>query len=120
STVRIEHEAGGPGSELVELPRSLLARLQVVEHLREPLFGRLGWARMNAALALSGCAILLRKDAVVDAGGFRTDMLEEQMELVARMHRLARAHGEAYEIAVIPDPICWTPAAQALGELRAQ
>jgi len=92
STVRIEHEAGGPDTELVELPQSLLARLQVVEHLREPLFGRLGWARMNAALALPGCAILLRKDSVVDAGGFRSDMLEEQMELVARMHRLARAH----------------------------
>lgn len=120
STVRIEHESGGPGSELVELPQSLLARLQVVEHLREPLFGRLGWARMNAALAVSGCAILLRKDAVVDAGGFRGDMLEEQMELVARMHRLARAHGEPYEIAVIPEPVCWTPAAGSLGELRAQ
>lgn len=120
STVRIEHEAGGPGSELVELPQGLLARLQVVEHLREPLFGRLGWARMNAALAVSGCAVLLRKDAVVDAGGFRSDMLEEQMELVARMHRLARAQGEPYEIAVIPDPVCWTPAAGTLAELRAQ
>src|SRR5262245_56242109 len=75
---------------------------------------------MNAALAVSGCAILLRKDAVVDAGGFRSDMLEEQMELVARMHRLARAQGEPYEIAVIPDPVCWTPAATSLGDLRTE
>jgi cellulose synthase/poly-beta-1,6-N-acetylglucosamine synthase-like glycosyltransferase len=119
STVRIEHEAGGPDTELVELPASLLARLQVIEALREPLFGRLGWARLNAALIVSGCAVLLRKDAVVDAGGFRTDMLEEQMELVARMHRLARQKGERYEVDVVPDPVCWMPAARSLSELRA-
>lgn len=120
STVRIEHEAGGPGSELVELPDSLLARLQVVEALREPLFARLGWARLDAALIVSDCALLLRKDWVVDAGGFRTDMLEEQMELVARMHRIARGKGERYRIYVVPDPICWRPAAATLSELRAQ
>lgn len=120
STVRIEHEAGGPDTELVELPMSLLARLQVVEALREPLFARLGWARLNAALVVSDCALLLRKDAVVDAGGFRSDMLEEQMELVARLHRLAREKGERYAIDVVPDPVCWKPAAPSLGQLRAQ
>ena len=120
STVRIEHESGGPDSELVELPSSLLARLQVVEALREPLFARLGWGRLNAALIVSDCALLLRKDCVVDAGGFRTDMLEEQMELVARIHRIARDKGERYLIDVVPDPVCWKPAAASLSELRAQ
>jgi cellulose synthase/poly-beta-1,6-N-acetylglucosamine synthase-like glycosyltransferase len=110
--------AGGPGPRC-RAAGSLLARLQVVEHLREPLFGRLGWARMNAALAVSNCAILCRKDAVVDAAGFRTDMLEEQMELVARMHRHARANGERYTIDVIPTRLL-DPRGQSLGELRAQ
>ena len=121
STVRIAHEAAGATDDApVELPMSLLARLQVVEHLREPLFGRIGWARLNAALAVSGSAILFRKDAVVETAGFRTDMLAEDMELVTRLHRLWRARGERYAVAVVPDPICWTPAAASAASLREQ
>jgi cellulose synthase/poly-beta-1,6-N-acetylglucosamine synthase-like glycosyltransferase len=120
STVRIEHDAGG-GLETtpVELPVNLLARVQVVEHLREPLFGRLGWARLNSAIVVSGSAILFRKDAVIEAAGYRTDMLAEEMELVTRIHRLWRAKGERYAVAVVPDPICWTRAAPDLAALRA-
>jgi cellulose synthase/poly-beta-1,6-N-acetylglucosamine synthase-like glycosyltransferase len=102
-----------------ELPRSLFSRLQIVEHLREPLFVRLGWARLNAALAVSGSAILFRKDAVVESMGFRGDMLVEEMELVTRMHKLWRAKGERYVVAVVSDPICWARPAATLGELRA-
>ena len=47
-------------------------------------------------------------------------MLDEEMELVARMHRLTHAKGERYAIAVVPDPVCWTPAAGSLAALRAQ
>ena len=103
-----------------ELPGSLLARMQMVEHLREPLFGRLGWARLNAALSISGAAILFRKDAVVDAGGFRADVIAEEMELVTRLHRVQRGHGERYRIQVVPEPICRSPAAASLGALRQQ
>ena len=121
STVRIAHDGASAGaSGQVELPESFLARLQVVEHLREPLFGRLGWARMNAALVVSGTAILFRKDVVVDAGGYRNDVIAEDMELVVRLHRLQRERGERYAIHVVPDPICWTPAARSLGALREQ
>lgn len=116
-TVRVAHDGAVAGGR-VELPESLLARLQVVESLREPLFGRLGWARMNAALVVSGTAMLLRKDAVVDAGGYRADVIAPDMELTARLHRLQRERGERYAIAIVPDPICWTPAAPTLGALR--
>ena len=121
STVRIDPD-GSASLEAApsDLPPSLFSRLQIVEHLREPLFGRIGWARLNAALAVSGSAILFRKDAVVEAMGFRGDMLVEEMELVARLHRLWQAKGEPYAVHVVPDPICWTPPATTLGELRAQ
>jgi cellulose synthase/poly-beta-1,6-N-acetylglucosamine synthase-like glycosyltransferase len=120
-TVRIDPGGGGTeGSGPGELPGSLFSRLQIVEHLREPLFGRLGWARLNAALAVSGSAILFRKDAVVEAGGFRGDMLVEEMELVARLHKHWRAKGERYVVDVVPDPICWAPPAPTLGALREQ
>jgi cellulose synthase/poly-beta-1,6-N-acetylglucosamine synthase-like glycosyltransferase len=121
STTRVtpvEELGGGAGEP--ELPATLFARLQVVEHLREPLFGRLGWARLNGALAVSGAAILFRKDAVVDAGGFRTQVIAEDMELVARLHRVQRERAERYRISVVPEPICRVAAATSLGALREQ
>jgi cellulose synthase/poly-beta-1,6-N-acetylglucosamine synthase-like glycosyltransferase len=120
-TVRIDPDGSGTeGSGPGELPASLFSRLQIVEHLREPLFARLGWARLNAALAVSGTAILFRKDAVVEAGGFRGDMLVEEMELVTRLHKHWRAKGERYVIDVVPDPICWTAPAPTLAAVRGQ
>ena len=75
STVRIDPDGTAEAeSGAAERPSSLFSRLQIVEHLREPLFGRLGWARLNAALAVSGSAILFRKDAVIEAMGFRGDV----------------------------------------------
>ena len=120
-TVRIDPDGSGAlETGPAELPPRLFSRLQIVEHLREPLFGRLGWARLNAALAVSGSAILFRKDAVIEAMGFRGDMLVEEMELVARLHKLSRAKGERYVVAVAPDPICWARPADTLGELRSE
>ena len=121
STVRIDADGtGGMEAGPADLPASLFGRLQIVEHLREPLFSRLGWARRNAALAVSGSAILFRKDAVVEAMGFRGDVLVEEMELVMRLHRLWREKGERYAVAVVPDPVCWTRAAATLAQLRGE
>ena len=118
-TARVASE-GGTEAEPADLPATLFARLQVVEHLRERVFGRLGWARMNAALAVSNSAIVFRKDAVVDAAGFGTEAITEEMELVARLHRVQRERGERYRIHVVPEPICSVPAAPSLGALRHQ
>lgn len=118
-TTRVTSAAGSEAAP-ADLPASLFARLQVVEHLREPLFGRLGWARMNAALAISNAAIVFRKDAVVDAAGFGSEAIAEEMELVARLHRVQRERGERYRIHVVPEPICTVPAATTLGALREQ
>ena len=117
-TARVVSE---PATEAgADLPERFFSRLQLVEHLREPLFGRLGWAKLNAALAVSSSAIVFRKDAVVDAGGFSGEAIAEEMELVARLHRVQRERGERYRIHVVPEPICRVPAAPSLGALREQ
>lgn len=115
-TTRISE--GGDFEAAPALPERLLDRMQVVEHLREPLFGRLGWARLNASLTVSGAAILFRKDAVVDTAGYRSDVIAEEMELVTRLHLAPRPGGERYRIHVIPEPICRQSPAANLGALR--
>jgi cellulose synthase/poly-beta-1,6-N-acetylglucosamine synthase-like glycosyltransferase len=97
-----------------------LALLQIVEYLRAFLFGRLGWATVNAVLIISGAFGVFRKDAIVEAGGYRADTIGEDMELVVRLHRVLRARREAYSIHFVPDPICWTEAPESLAVLKSQ
>ncbi len=106
--------------EHVALPRNFLALLQIVEYLRAFLFGRLGWATLNAVLIISGAFGVFRKDAVVAAGGYRSKSLGEDMELVVRLHRVMRERNEPYAIHFIPDPICWTEAPESLAILKSQ
>jgi cellulose synthase/poly-beta-1,6-N-acetylglucosamine synthase-like glycosyltransferase len=106
--------------EKIGLPGSLLARIQIVEYLRAFLFGRMGWSPINAMLIISGAFGLFKKDAVVDAGGYRTDTIGEDMELVVRLHRRCRLADKPYKIVFVPDPICWTEAPESMKVLRTQ
>jgi cellulose synthase/poly-beta-1,6-N-acetylglucosamine synthase-like glycosyltransferase len=106
--------------ETVGMPRSWLARIQVVEYLRAFLFGRMGWSPMNAMLIVSGAFGLFRRSVVVEAGGYRTDTVGEDMELVTRLHRLHRLSGKRYRIVFVPDPICWTEVPESLAVLCRQ
>lgn len=106
--------------EAIGMPRSWLARIQVVEYFRAFLFGRMGWSPLNAMLVISGAFGVFRRQAVIEAGGYRTDTVGEDMELVVRLHRLHRAARKPYRIVFVPDPICWTEAPESLRVLRAQ
>jgi cellulose synthase/poly-beta-1,6-N-acetylglucosamine synthase-like glycosyltransferase len=116
-TVRIVNGCQVSDGYLVKvgLPGNPLALFQIVEYLRAFLFGRIGWASMNALILISGAFGLFRKSTVVEVGGYRTDTMGEDMELVIRLHRHLRKKGVPYNIAYVPEPICWT---EAPGDLR--
>jgi cellulose synthase/poly-beta-1,6-N-acetylglucosamine synthase-like glycosyltransferase len=93
---------------------------QVVEYLRAFLSARTGWSAVNGLLIISGAFGIFRKDAVVAAGGYRTDTVGEDMELVVRLHRTMRELGREYRIVYAPDPVCWTEAPESTRILRRQ
>lgn len=104
----------------VRLPKSLLARMQVLEYLRAFLAGRMGWDALNATLVISGAFGVFRRSVAVDVGGFRTDLVGEDVELVVRMHRHCRDLGTPYRIGFIPDPVAWTQAPETFVGLGRQ
>lgn len=104
----------------VRLPPSRLATLQVVEYFRAFLVGRVGWSRMNALLIISGAFGLFKRSVVVDAGGYRTRTVGEDVELVVRLHRVMREKKRDYRIVFVPDPVCWTEAPESLEMLGRQ
>ncbi len=104
----------------VALPRSLLARLQVMEYLRAFLAGRVGWNALGSTLIISGAFGLFRRSTVVEAGGYARDTVGEDMELVVRLHRHCRERHQSYRIDFLPDPVAWTECPETLRVLGRQ
>lgn len=104
----------------VGLPDRWLPSFQLVEYLRAFLFGRMGWSPMNALLIISGAFGVFYKERVVAIGGYRTDTVGEDMDLVLRLHRNLRQDKRDYRIVFVPDPVCWTEAPPDIASLRSQ
>ncbi len=110
----------GGDLKLVDLPRNIWALFQVMEYLRAFLFGRLGWSSVNAMLIISGAFGLFRKQTVIEVGGYRTQTIGEDMELIVRIHHHMRDKNQPYRIEFVPDPVCWTEVPEDRQTLRNQ
>lgn len=104
----------------VRLPNKLLARFQVLEYLRAFLSGRMGWSVLGGTLIISGAFGLFRRGAAIEAGGYLTNTVGEDMELIVRLHRYARDKKMDYDITFIPDPVAWTECPETLKILGSQ
>lgn len=104
----------------IELPRKCLPVFQIVEYIRGFLFGRLGWETLKGSFILSGAFTLLKKDAVIEVGGFFSNTVTEDLEMIARLHHHYRLKKEPYYIGFIPDPVCWTEVPEKISILGKQ
>jgi len=104
----------------IDLPRSWLERCQVVEYIRSFMFGRPGWNFLNATFIASGALCLLHRESVIAAGGYHTDTVTEDIDVIASLHRTQRAEGRPYRMVFSTDPICWTEAPKDLRMLARQ
>ncbi len=102
------------------LSSSWLVKFQVVEYLRAFLGGRIAFSSLGSLLIISGAFGLFSKKAVLAAGGYRTDTVGEDMELVVRLHRWAHEKNLEYRIVFLPHPVCWTEVPESLRVLKRQ
>jgi cellulose synthase/poly-beta-1,6-N-acetylglucosamine synthase-like glycosyltransferase len=104
----------------VRLPRGRLATLQVIEYFRAFLVGRTAWSRLHGLLIISGAFGWFKRSTVEEAGGYWTDTVGEDGELVVRLHQQMLQKHVPYGIEFVPDPVCWTEAPEDLKTLAAQ
>ncbi len=104
----------------LRLTDSFWARFQIVEYLRAFLFGRAGWSSIGGLLILSGAFSVFRRKAVITAGGYRTNTIGEDMELVLRLQRTMKRIKRPYKVLFIPDPVCWTQVPESYRGLQTQ
>ncbi|TWT00637.1 glycosyltransferase family 2 protein [Planomicrobium sp. CPCC 101079] len=106
--------------ERVALPRKPLEIMQIIEYFRAFLIGRLGFSRVNILLIISGAFGVFEKSRVIKVGGYKTDTVGEDMELIVRLHRSIKDEKSKQRIEYIQDPVCWTEAPSTIASLRAQ
>jgi cellulose synthase/poly-beta-1,6-N-acetylglucosamine synthase-like glycosyltransferase len=110
--VRIANDCKIENGRLVEvrLPKRFLPRMQTLEYIRSFLLGRMAWSRMNGLLLISGAFGAFDKEIVIKCGGYSTDTVGEDMELIVRMRRYMEENKLPCKVTYIPEPLCWTEA----------
>ena len=104
----------------INLPKQFLPRLQVLDYTRAFLLGRMAWSQLDGLMLISGAMGMFDRETVINAGGYSTKTVGEDMELVLRMRRYMAEHDSKYEVTYIPDPLCWTEVPSDLKSMRKQ
>ena len=94
----------------------LIAQFAALESLRAWMTRGAALSDANKTLPFPGSAVLVRRNAVVQAGGFTGGPLE----LLLRLHGLALAAGKPYRIVFHPEPISHSRTPGTQSELHRQ
>lgn len=103
-----------------KMPRNILLSLQIIEYDRSFLASRLLFDKFNGNLIISGAFGLFKKDVVIAAGGYDTDTMGEDMEIVVRIHSYCRSNHIPYKIKYASDAVCWSQAPAKFKDLNTQ
>ena len=104
----------------VNLPKTGLAGVQVMEYLRAFYSGRLGLARLRGLILISGAFGVFRTDRVREIGGYRHDTITEDFDVVVRLHEHLSDADVDYRIEFVPEPVAWTEVPESLRSLGRQ
>lgn len=108
------------GGMSLSFPRHWLEGFQTLEYVRAFTLGRLFFEHLGAHLLVSGAFGLFRRSALVEIGGYQTQAIGEDFELVVRLHRHFRGAMRAYRIAFVVDALCLTEAPRSVADLGTQ
>ena len=98
----------GGALEEIRLPKNWLAKFQLLEYTRSFLLGRMAFGRMDSLLIISGAFGFFDREIALACGGYDTNTVGEDMEIVFRMRRYMVENKLPHTIEYIPDPLCWT------------
>ena len=106
--------------ENIRLSRKPIALFQTVEYLRAFLTGRTAQASLNIMLIVSGAFGLFHKATVKAVGGYEVGTVGEDFELVVRIARHLHEIRRPFDVAFIPQTVCWTEVPESWTTLARQ
>ena len=92
---------------------------QTYEYVRNFL-SRYAWMHVGGLLLISGAFAAMRRTAVLEVGGFDTDCLVEDYELVHRLKRHGALHDRGWTTRVVGEALALTEAPSSLGSFLSQ
>ncbi|MGM0717264.1 MAG: glycosyltransferase family 2 protein [Halobacteriota archaeon] len=121
-TIRVANECEVEKGRIqaVDLSWNPLISVQVMEYLRAFYSGRLGLSRLEGLIIISGAFGLFRTDLVREVGGYRTESVTEDLDLVIAIHKHLLERDFEYQVTFLPRPVAWTEAPESLAQLGAQ
>ncbi|MBF0282618.1 MAG: glycosyltransferase family 2 protein [Zetaproteobacteria bacterium] len=94
----------------VSLPEGWLARLQLMQILRESWLTAIGISTFKFTLPFAGFITLFRKDSLIAVQGFQSQVSDAEMEAILHLQALANTSGESCTTAVVADVVAWSTA----------
>lgn len=104
----------------MRMNRNPIVSMQTLEYIRAFIASRIFHDTFNSNLNISGGFGLFKKDAVIAVGGYDSNSVGEDMDLVLKLHVHHRKHQIPYSIKYTPDAVCWTQAPFKLKDLGKQ
>lgn len=97
------------------LGEKAIVKFQTLEYLRAFSTGRIGWAKLNSLLIISGAFGLFQRNSLIETGGYLTisgdlkkDTVGEDMELVVRLTYQALSKKRPYLVDYVHHANCYT------------
>ena len=121
-TIRVANDCVIEDGEVqeVNLPKTGIPGLQVMEYLRAFYSGRLGLNRLKGLILISGAFGVFRTDRVREIGGYRHDTITEDFDIMVRLHQYLADEDVEYTVDFLPEPVAWTEVPSDLRALGRQ
>lgn len=97
-----------------EVPKGILARIQWLEYLRSFVLWRTANDEHNCTLVISGAFGLIKREKILDIGGYKKQFLGEDMELTMNIHN------NNGKVQFISEIMAWTEVPETLDSLGKQ
>ncbi len=101
-------------------PKKLLVIFQTIEYYRVFLTTRVWFNSFNGNLIISGAFGLFKKSCAINVGGYDTNTIGEDMDLVVKLHSFYRKNKIKYNIKYAYDAICWSQVPETFRDLKGQ
>ena len=106
--------------EKIYSPKSPIVIFQMLEYCRVFLTTRVWLNTFNGNLIISGAFGLFKKKAIINIGGYNTESIGEDMDLVVKLHSFYRKNEIPYSIQYSTDAICYSQAPSKYKDLKSQ
>lgn len=120
--IKVSNSVVLDNGEVVKIltPKNLIVIFQTIEYFRVFLTTRVWFNKFNGNLIISGAFGLFKKSSVINVGGYDTNTIGEDMDLVVKLHSFYRKNKLPYSIKYSHKAICWSQVPEKYKDLKGQ